>query len=303
MFHTLTLRFARGTLVLVLLIASQTLQYASGYLGLAPATTQTRVFQQGLDGYAGVRDTWISAADWDSPPQHTVNYGQNKTLVLSRDGDDNPLLRFDLSSIPANSAVISATLSLYNTTQSSWSGTRDFARRVRLFRMLRDWDEGDPGDPGSTANVIHSTVATHNCSTWPGGNGLLIERNSQVTVKNSIFWGHGGDDFWVDATSTLSVTYTTSGEAIAGAGNLTSDPLFADATGGDYHLRSTAGRWDPAGAGGSGAWVVDASHSPAIDAGDPASDHSNEPSPNGGRANMGAYGSTAEASKSSEAMD
>jgi len=35
--------------------------------------------------------------------------------------------------------------------------------------------------------------------------------------------------------------------------------------------------------------------SPAIDAGDPTSDYSNEPEPNGGRINMGAYGNTSEA--------
>jgi hypothetical protein len=38
--------------------------------------------------------------------------------------------------------------------------------------------------------------------------------------------------------------------------------------------------------------------SPCIDAGDPASACGNEPIPNGGRINMGAYGNTAQASKS-----
>jgi len=44
--------------------------------------------------------------------------------------------------------------------------------------------------------------------------------------------------------------------------------------------------------------VTDAVTSPAIDAGDPASPIGYEPFPNGGRINMGAYGGTAEASKS-----
>ncbi len=38
--------------------------------------------------------------------------------------------------------------------------------------------------------------------------------------------------------------------------------------------------------------------SPCIDTGDPASDYSNEPEPNGGRINIGAYGGTAEATTS-----
>jgi len=44
--------------------------------------------------------------------------------------------------------------------------------------------------------------------------------------------------------------------------------------------------------------VIDAVSSPAIDAGDPASNHSQEPQPNGGRINQGAYGNTVEASRS-----
>jgi hypothetical protein len=63
---------------------------------------------------------------------------------------------------------------------------------------------------------------------------------------------------------------------------------------GDYHLKSQAGRWDPV----SRSWVKDDVTSPAIDAGDPASPVGVEPFPNGGRINMGAYGGTAEASKS-----
>jgi len=63
---------------------------------------------------------------------------------------------------------------------------------------------------------------------------------------------------------------------------------------GDYHLKSQAGRWDPL----SMTWVQDDVTSPCIDTGDPNSPIGYEPFPNGGRINMGAYGGTAEASKS-----
>ena len=92
---------------------------------------------------------------------------------------------------------------------------------------------------------------------------------------------------------------------------LHADPLFAnpgywDANGtpndtnddfwieGDYHLKSQAGRWDP----NSQSWVQDEVTSPCIDAGDPNSPTGHEPFPNGGIINIGAYGGTAEASKS-----
>jgi hypothetical protein len=79
-----------------------------------------------------------------------------------------------------------------------------------------------------------------------------------------------------------------------GAGNIDVDPCFADAASDDYHLKSQAGRWDPV----SQNWVPDANTSPCIDGGDISSPIGDEPFPNGGIINMGAYGGTAEASKS-----
>jgi len=81
-------------------------------------------------------------------------------------------------------------------------------------------------------------------------------------------------------------------------GNLSVNPRYADLAGGDYHLKSQAGRWVP----GSGTWVKDDETSLCIDAGDPASPFDREPPPNGGRVNMGADGNTEEASKSFTGM-
>ena len=72
------------------------------------------------------------------------------------------------------------------------------------------------------------------------------------------------------------------------------DPLFADPGNGDYHLRSERGRYWPE----HDIWVLDKVTSPCIDGGDPTVDSFDEPVPNGGRINMGAYGGTAEASLS-----
>ncbi|MBM3477402.1 MAG: hypothetical protein FJX75_29380, partial [Armatimonadetes bacterium] len=79
---------------------------------------------------------------------------------------------------------------------------------------------------------------------------------------------------------------------LTGRGNLSLDPMFADAANGDFHLKSLGGRRTPDG------WVVDTVHSPCIDAGDPAADYSLEPHPNGNRANLGFEGGTAQASRS-----
>ncbi len=72
------------------------------------------------------------------------------------------------------------------------------------------------------------------------------------------------------------------------------EPLFADEGAGDFHLKSQAGRW----LSDEGRWTTDEATSPCVDAGDPGSPVGREPFPNGGRVNMGAYGGTAEASKS-----
>jgi hypothetical protein len=71
-------------------------------------------------------------------------------------------------------------------------------------------------------------------------------------------------------------------------------PLFADAAGGDYHLKSERGRYWPA----HDVWVLDDVTSPGVDGGDPSIYPGEEPMPNGGRINMGAYGGTAYASMS-----
>jgi len=98
----------------------------------------TLVFQYGQNGYIGTSDTYVSTHNWDTPPQHTVNYGQNQYVVLSRNAGDNPIVKFDLSSIPSNSLILEATLELYNTTDAS-----GFERRVRVYEVLTDWDEGN----------------------------------------------------------------------------------------------------------------------------------------------------------------
>ncbi len=115
-----------------------------------------------------------------------------------------------------------------------------------------------------------------------------------VPVVNNIIWKN---EIWL-ADDVLDEEYDIRYNDIQGgwegAGNLVVDPLFADVENGDYHLKSKAGRWDPA----AGDWVTDDVTSPCIDAGDPASNYAKEPQPNGQRVNMGAYGGTARASRS-----
>jgi parallel beta-helix repeat protein len=123
------------------------------------------------------------------------------------------------------------------------------------------------------------------------GNSDIGISEGRPTVLNSIICGNG-----VQITSSSAVvTYSNVQGGYSGEGNIDADPFFADPDNGDYHLKSQAGRWDPA----SQSWVTDDVSSPCIDAGDPSTPPGSEPSNNGGVINMGAYGGTIEASKSS----
>jgi parallel beta-helix repeat protein len=145
--------------------------------------------------------------------------------------------------------------------------------------------------------VITNCTVTSNTAT--SGGGIDSVSYAGPVLKNSILWGNsatngpeicvGGGPYGSGITVSYSdveggesalylgngCTSDPAGCAVSwGTGNIVVDPLFADAA---YHLQLG---------------------SPAIDAGDPLDDYSNEPVPNGGRINMGAYGNTAEATVS-----
>ena len=75
------------------------------------------------------------------------------------------------------------------------------------------------------------------------------------------------------------------------------DPRFVDAST-NFHLRSTAGSYRGAAftAPGGGSFVADADLSFCVDGGDPPAGFAQEPAPNGGRLDLGAFGNTPDAS-------
>ena len=139
---------------------------------------------------------------------------------------------------------------------------------------------------------------------WGYGGGIY-SAGAPLYITNSIFWANT-DNFpgrqIYSESGVVSINYgcfsgTTTNDIYAGGsltltGVITNNPLFASAAGHDFHLQSRAGRWT------SGGWVTDSVNSPCIDAGNPASAFDMEPFFNGGRINLGAYGDTAQASKS-----
>ncbi|MCP4261888.1 MAG: hypothetical protein GY774_30955 [Planctomycetes bacterium] len=121
--------------------------------------------------------------------------------------------------------------------------------------------------------------------------------DSRPTITNSIIYYNGMDaDFvQIEDNVTATITYTDVQGGWLGQGNIDADPLFANPDNSDYHLKSQVGRWDLASKG----WIGDDVTSPCIDAGDPDTPIGLEPLPNGGIINMGVYGGTLQASRSS----
>ncbi|MHC4154421.1 MAG: S8 family serine peptidase [Planctomycetota bacterium] len=141
---------------------------------------------------------------------------------------------------------------------------------------------GNSGDVGG-AIMNHESDATFTNCTFSGnaatmeGGAINNSASSGAQVSNCILWGDSAGGSGPEIYGDCVVSYSDVQGGWAGTGNIDADPMFVDAVGGDYHLLGD---------------------SPAIDAGDPTSDCSNEPWPNGFRVNMGAYGNASEATRS-----
>ena len=145
------------------------------------------------------------------------------------------------------------------------------------------------GQPRIVNNTIAGNVAVYDYDS----SGLIIVSSSQSPIINNniIAFNYGSpgvadwggldpsyfryNDVYGHPNGNYFSWYLPMPDQTGVNGNISVNPLFADTDANDYHLLS---------------------ESLLIDAGDLSSDWSNEPRPNGGRINMGAYGNTSEAS-------
>jgi parallel beta-helix repeat protein/predicted outer membrane repeat protein len=146
---------------------------------------------------------------------------------------------------------------------------------------------------GSTPIFTNCNLISNEARMSGGGGGILNYENSVAVLSNCIMWSNINGQLGGSSGGDSKVTYSNVEGGFAGEGNINSEPFFADPDKGDYHLKSQGGRWDPT----TQMWVTDNVTSPCVDKGDPSTPLGAEPWPNGGIINMGAYGGTAEASK------
>ncbi|MHC4500051.1 MAG: lamin tail domain-containing protein, partial [Planctomycetota bacterium] len=121
---------------------------------------------------------------------------------------------------------------------------------------------------------LYDDVVLTNCIFW----GNVAEEGPQIGLGEPVMGGAETFVSYCDIQGGQLDVYDPGEMLRWGDGNIDADPSFADEASGDYHLLPC---------------------SPAIDAGDPTSDYTDEPWPNGSIINMGAYGNTCEATGSS----
>jgi predicted outer membrane repeat protein len=196
--------------------------------------------------------------------------------------------------LTAMNCIFSRNIAMYGGGMYNSSGNKTLVNCVFFGNSAT----GEGG--GIYSNPCNLTLINCTVSNNSGGGMTGSPWYTYVTLTNCIFWGNGGTSksdqigsgqFTINYSCIQGCTSNS-----GGIGNIQADPCFVDPEDGDYHLKSEIGRWDP----NSESWVIDANTSLCIDAGNPGCLPGEEPDPNGNRINMGAYGGTAEASKSPE---
>lgn len=102
-----------------------------GVLWLARIVSATEItLQNGLSGYSGTTDSYIQADDADT------NFGTSTQLSIHDSwapGYQWPIIKFDVSSIPAGSTINSAILSIYQ------EGDVGGACSIYVYRVFKSW--------------------------------------------------------------------------------------------------------------------------------------------------------------------
>ena len=177
----------------------------------------------------------------------------------------------------------------------------------------------ESSNAGGGITVTRGDVAVENSIIWQNrrykytkvgfGSDVQVQANGSASIRHSLVTTLDGtglvganltvDENTVSVVDPRLVTSTATFESLLTVLDSyqyytpTNPTIYEDLATMDAHLLSPAGYCVNGGAiGPTTTW-----YSPAIDLGNPAADYSREPAPNGSRLNLGAYGNTAEASR------
>jgi len=195
----------------------------------------------------------------------------------TEDVDAGGAIRCYMSSATIRNCILS------NNT-ATWAGTALFEYGSNTPLIVENTIFQRNGPSGAVyCYASNATPIFVNCTfannAWNGLGSGYTEYPAEV--KNCIFWNNGRNEYSTGTLFPVEITWSCVQGGYPGNGNFDQSPLFIDPANNDYHLLPD---------------------SPCIDAGDPCSDYSNEPWPNGGRINIGAYGNTIEAARSRDGL-
>ncbi|NLS77449.1 MAG: DNRLRE domain-containing protein [Chloroflexi bacterium] len=198
----------------------------------APPVRPTVVtLQQGLNGYAGAKDTYLHSWYPDN------NYGNDSKLTVRSGNAVVPLLRFDLGTqVPANARILKATLNVAVLD----NGNQGNLMRVSAHRLLKSWVDiqatwkkattalswTTPGAAGASSDYaassydlerIYTTTkawctmeVTNLVQEWVNGtaanNGFLLRTVGDVAVSYDLASSQYGTQFY---RPKLVIYYTT----------------------------------------------------------------------------------------------
>jgi chitodextrinase len=181
----------------------------------------TSSFQDGIaphNSWFGTTDTYI---DEQSP---NTNYGADDIIELdgnsTNGADQNALLRWDLSNVPANAQIVAAsiTVDVNNETDDSYS----------LYQSKRSWTESGAtwnaysngnnwSSAGANSNIDRGTQALGAFSTTGSGSYTLDLNLEGLAVLQS--WVNGGNNYGfviTDTDSSNGLTFASREDSAAG---------------------------------------------------------------------------------------
>lgn len=149
--------------------------------GGAPPTTKTLSLRQGVDGYAGAADTYITPWYPDS------NYATSQQLHLRVDGTEpihTGLLRFNLAVLPPGATVRFAVL---NVRLVSFGNS---ALPLEVDRLTRDWKVSEATWNRASASAPWTTAGASNV---PGDRAGAIEDSRTIYPTSEVTDRYGFD--------------------------------------------------------------------------------------------------------------
>ncbi len=236
-------------------------------------------------GFVEVTALTLDGADYVRLADLTVVGGSYYNLTLSSGSDNNEILHVTFTS-------------------AGYVGARNSSGVSNRFQRCLFYNTGSAGGSAFYADV-KTGVTWDQCVSW--GNAAVFW-NPPESVSNSVMVGGvlckdssvpaGDYNIVWDVTIQNNSNYDSLVELQKARGDwwhsICANPQFANTSTGDFHSKSTVGRFNPA----TGTWVTDTVHSVTIDFGSPLCVYTNEPLPNGSNLNAGIWGNTGEASLS-----